>query len=508
MSIPYRHIEKITINQQSTLASARDLASCDGLLLLLPSQPSGVNWEKFAHGAFLAQRARQRRGARKDPSSWSSELPNPRGTQVYVVYCDAEQTPFQRLSTARDWAQRLLATKPSRLALLATPGPATQGGLQAVLLALLAASCPLPQQKRDPDPAPSLRRIDCYGVQTPLPLARLRAYIQGNHVARWLTALPGNRLGPAQYRRLIATLAKAHNWTLEFLDQRALRRRRAGAFLAVTQAGSPDSGIVQLKYRPRGHSKQPKLALVGKGISFDTGGVNLKSAKSMYGMHEDMAGSAVALGSLLALSQLKVDFAIDCWLALAENNIGPAAYKPNDVVTACDGSSIEIVHTDAEGRMVLADTLSLCAREKPDVIIDYATLTGSCVDALSTRYSGLFCNRDNLLPLLVAAGRESGERVWPFPLDSDYDEDLKSDCADIKQCTVGSEADHILAARFLARFVPASCAWVHLDLAAANHKGGLAHIPSDITGFGVGLTLQALLEAKLLAAAVGGTGSS
>lgn len=151
--------------------------------------------------------------------------------------------------------------------------------------------------------------------------------------------------------------------------------------------------------------------------------------------------------------------------------------------------------------MVLADTLALAARAKPDLIIDYATLTGSCVYALSTRYSGLFSNRQDLLAPMTAAGKASGERVWPFPMDTDFDDMLKSGIADIKQCTLDSEADHILAARFLNRFVPARCAWMHIDLSAGNHKGGLAHIASDITGFGVGLTLQALLEGTILTVA-------
>ncbi|MDX5410716.1 MAG: leucyl aminopeptidase family protein, partial [Thauera sp.] len=280
---------------------------------------------------------------------------------------------------------------------------------------------------------------------------------------------------------------------------------KAGAFLAVTQASErDDGGLLRLSYRPKGHAKKPGLALIGKGICFDTGGVNLKSAKSMHGMHEDMEGSAVALGTLLALSLLKVDFAVDCWLALAENHIGPQAYKPNDVVTASDGTRIEIVHTDAEGRMVLADALAIAARDKPALMLDYATLTGACVYALSTRYSGVFGNREELLALLTDTGRHCGERVWPFPMDADFDAALKSDIADIKQCTLDSEADHILAARFLNRFVPADVPWLHVDLSAGNHKGGLAHIPGDVTGFGVTLTVQALLEHGLLEAATRG----
>jgi leucyl aminopeptidase len=215
----------------------------------------------------------------------------------------------------------------------------------------------------------------------------------------------------------------------------------------------------------------------------------------MLDMHTDMEGSAVALGTLLALAELDVPFGIDAWLAITENCLAPDAYKPQDLVTALDGTTIQVIHTDAEGRMVLADTLALAAREHPAFIIDYATLTGSCVAALTERYSGVFSNRAAANELLKHAGAESGERVWPFPMDDDYDELLKSDVADIKQCAVENAGDHILGARFLSRFVPKTIPWVHVDLSAGSHKGGLAHVATDITGFGVRLTLELLLRA-------------
>ena len=143
--------------------------------------------------------------------------------------------------------------------------------------------------------------------------------------------------------------------------------------------------------------------------------------------------------------------------------------------------------------MVLADTLALVAKTKPALVIDYATLTGSCVGALGTRYSGVFTNRDALHAPLVAAGKASGERVWPFPLDADYDKALDSEVADIKQCSLDNDADHILASRFLGRFVGDATPWVHVDLSAGVAKGGLGAIASDCTGFGVRFTLEALL---------------
>src|SRR5690606_27357681 len=183
---------------------------------------------------------------------------------------------------------------------------------------------------------------------------------------------------------------------------------------------------------------------------------------------------------------------VEAWLAVTENTISPSAYRSQDIVTAANGTSIQVIHTDAEGRMILADALALASRDEPKLIIDYATLTGSCISALTQRYSGVFTNRTRGNALLLQAGAASGERVWPFPMDEDFDQLLRSDVADIKQCAVESHGDHVLAARFLSRFVPKSIPWVHIDLSAAEHKGGLAHVPTDTTGFGVRLTVELL----------------
>ena len=214
----------------------------------------------------------------------------------------------------------------------------------------------------------------------------------------------------------------------------------------------------------------------------------------MSGMHEDMNGSAVVLGILKAISDAKVKVKLDCWLAIAQNHIGPKAYKPNDVVCASDGTTIEVVHTDAEGRMVLADTLALASKEKPSLIIDYATLTGACMYSIGTSYSGVFTNKNKWHLNLIKAGEDSGERVWPFPLDEDFDQMLKSDIADIKQCSQESGVDHILASRFLQRFVKNNTPWIHIDLSSSSKKGGLAHIPTNTTGFGVRYTVNLLLN--------------
>jgi leucyl aminopeptidase len=212
----------------------------------------------------------------------------------------------------------------------------------------------------------------------------------------------------------------------------------------------------------------------------------------MLDMHTDMEGSAVAVGTLYALHMLRSRTPIDCWLAITENSIGPKAYKPQDLVKAFNGTTIQVIHTDAEGRMVLADTLALASARKPQAIIDYATLTGACVYALTERYSGAFTNRLESRDTIEAAGAASGERVWCFPMDGDYDTDIESSVADVMQCAVEGKGDHIIAARFLSRFVPKEIAWLHIDLSAGTRHGGLAHIGTEITGFGVRYTLDLL----------------
>jgi leucyl aminopeptidase len=182
---------------------------------------------------------------------------------------------------------------------------------------------------------------------------------------------------------------------------------------------------------------------------------------------------------------------VDAWLAIAQNHIGPRAYKQNDVVTALDGTTIEIVHTDAEGRMVLSDALTLAVRSKPDAILDFATLTGSMKTALGNRYCGIFSNREALIEVAVAAGRVTGERVHPFPMDADYDSALDSTIADVKQCSLEGQADHILAARLLQRFVK-EVPWLHMDLSASTCTGGLGASASEVTGFGVAWGLEML----------------
>ncbi|HSD96203.1 MAG TPA: leucyl aminopeptidase family protein [Sulfuricaulis sp.] len=486
------------IKQESRGLSADALDIHSNAIILLPRQSSAL--KTLPYGDEMAQRLKRADYKLDAAKPFVTDLPNRAGTRIALAGIDPMGSAFELLTLARRLVAAHGAHKPERIAVAChelKPKDAERA-VEALLAALLAAHFPMPDYKSKPDKPAKLREILIYGHAPAGGHARTIAEARGNNLARYLTALPPNELTPGNYRRRIEKLAREYGWKTEFLDIKKLKARGAGAFLAVAQGSpEPDAGILHLRYTPKKKSTKPALALVGKGICFDTGGTNLKPARHMHGMHEDMEGSAVALGTLLALTELKADFPVDCWLALAQNHIGPKAYKQNDVVKAANGKTIEIIHTDAEGRMVLADTLYFASQQKPKLIVDYATLTGACVGALSTRMSGTLTNREKLVPVLIDAGNASGERVWPFPLPKDYEDALKSDIADIKQCTLDSDADHILAATFLKKFLVNDPDWVHVDLSAGNHKGGLAHIPTDITGFGVRFSLNLLLDQKI-----------
>lgn len=439
----------------------------------------------------LLQRA-QRRG----DAFASSRAANTRATGLTAVSFDPGST-FANLGWAGKIVRECTRDKPRSLLVIAAglDPAAERAAAECLTAAAHAAAFALPTFKTGANAKPTVRleKLRLALTHAAPDLRALDAEALGNNLARWLTALPPNVLTAKSYRDAIERLAKPRGIECEYLGEGDLEKLGAGAFLAVARGNADrDAGIMRLRYRPADGEARASVALVGKGVIFDTGGTNLKPFAGMLDMHHDMMGSAVALGTLLALAQLRVPFGVDAWLAITENRMARNAYKPQDLVTAANGTTIQVIHTDAEGRMILADTLALAAREKPAAIIDYATLTGTCVVALTERYSGVFTNRANGNALLLDAGTRSGERVWPFPMDEDYDELLKSEIADIKQCRSENEGDHILGARFLSRFVPKSIPWVHLDLSAALHKGGLAHVPTDITGFGVRFSLELL----------------
>jgi leucyl aminopeptidase len=417
------------------------------------------------------------------------DLPN-EGIASFVILGDKLNT-FQRHSLLRKAIKPLLEEQPSDLVIyINSNSQFRESDACCAYYVATVNSAELPNRKKTNKYKPLLN-LSIYGFKANHDYDYVNARVAGNNLCRQLSITPPNELTPTLYREKIATLAKEHGWQHEEFDMPKLKEMDAGAFYAVGQGSNPqDAAIVHLSYTPNVAKKH--IALVGKGICFDTGGHNLKPAKYMHGMHEDMNGSAVVLGILLAASQHKLPIKLDCWLAIAQNHIGPLAYKQNDVVTALNGTTIEIIHTDAEGRMVLADTLTLASRERPDAILDFATLTGSMIAALGNRMSGVISNQPELASKAVFAGNLAGERIVAFPYDEDYESDLDSDIADIKQCSLEGDADHIHAARFLGKFIEHDIPWLHIDLSSASNKGGLGAVSSDTNGFGVGFGLEML----------------
>jgi leucyl aminopeptidase len=489
----------VAVRKRSARITDAILQRYPAALLLLPVAPNENSWARVPFGDLV--QALHRSKPRKSGDHYVLRVGSQAQTVLVIGVVGTATSSFEQLHAAGKAARAVLEFEAASVVIFSHElGAAShRAHVLAAIAALQAAAFTMPNFKSKPRRQVALTRIDVAGT-TPLDeLQTTLAGCAGNNLARWLTALPPNVLDAGSYRRALQDYARRFGLIFKFYGEPALKRLGAGAFLAVSQGNATrDAGIAYLGYRPRGSAAKSRganrgaISLVGKGICFDTGGTNLKPHKSMLDMHTDMEGSAVALGTLHALKTVGSAQPIDCWLAITENRIGSRAYKPQDVVRAANGTTIQVIHTDAEGRMVLADTLSLAARKKPRAIIDYATLTGACVYALTERYSGAFTNRLQLRASIEAAGSRSGERVWCFPMDSDYESDLESGIADVVQCAVEGKGDHILAALFLQRFVPKDIPWLHLDLAAGTRSGGLAQIRTDITGFGVRYTLELL----------------
>jgi len=489
-----------TLQQKKRPPTQKEVDEGENWVVLLPTTAPARISGKFPYYETLLARRSRVSDTPSDTDCHVMDLPNEMASRVSFACINSDISSFDLFTLAR---KLVAAHKPAEQQVLSVhvcgfTDKQRQRFTEAMVAAAAAAAAVMPDYKTGKKSSKKFNKMQIYGIVRPDSYKRTLAEAEGNTLSRYLSMLPSNYLTPGDYLKKLQVLCKENNWKLDFYDIPALRRKKAGAFLAVTQASAiKDAGIVCLRYNPPRVSRMNKLALVGKGICYDTGGANLKPAKYMYGMHEDMQGSAVALGTFLALTRLNVNYPVECWLALATNHIGPRAYKPNDVITASDGTTIEIVHTDAEGRMVLADTLIMASDRKPSLIIDFATLTGACVYSVGTGYSGVFTNREKFIKDLIENGKACGERVWPFPMDEDYETALKSDIADIKQCALEGNADHILAARFLKRFVKNDIPWIHMDLSSSRNKGGLGHIPTDTTGFGVRYTLNLLFSGKI-----------
>jgi len=315
-------------------------------------------------------------------------------------------------------------------------------------------------------------------------------------LARDLANRPGNDLTPEGMAIAAREMAEGlSGLRVTVLGKKELLKEKMGGVLAVSQGSAEEPRLVVLEHRP----KKPKksVVLVGKGVTFDSGGISIKPAKGMGDMKYDMAGAATVIGVMRAVAELELPIKVVGLVPSAENMPSGTAIKPGDIITTASGKTVEVDNTDAEGRLLLADALHYAARFNPDIVIDYATLTGACVVALGHEAAGLMSNDKDLSETLQKIGETVGERVWPLPVYDEYLSYLDSDWADMKNA--GDRwGGAVTAGVFLKQFIPEKAAWAHLDIAGVGymdtHHNGL---PKGATGFGVVLTttfLQDLLK--------------
>lgn len=321
----------------------------------------------------------------------------------------------------------------------------------------------------------------------------LEAVAEGVFLTRDLVSEPANILGPEEFAKECRKLEKA-GLTVKVLGEKEMAKLGMGAFLGVGQGSVRESQLVVMEYTG-GKSGDAPVAFVGKGVCFDSGGISIKPAGGMEDMKWDMGGAGVVTGLMKALAGRKAKVNAVGLIGLVENMPSGTAQRPGDVVTSMSGQTIEVINTDAEGRLVLCDVLTYAQKEyKPREIIDLATLTGAIIIALGSEHAGLFSNDDDLSVAITTAGMATGEKVWRLPLGDAYDKQIKSDIADMKNVG-GREAGSITAAQFLQRFVK-DTPWAHIDIAGVTwSKKDSPTVPKGGTAFGVRL-LNQLVETR------------
>jgi len=308
-------------------------------------------------------------------------------------------------------------------------------------------------------------------------------------MVRDLANLPANEAPPRVIAQHASAWAKKFGLSCSVLGPRELKKKGCRALLAVAQGSDHDARLITLKYRGRNPRLAPVI-LVGKTITFDTGGLSLKTAKGMEWMKYDKCGGMAVLAAMIAVARLRPNNPVIGILAAAENMPGGGATRPGDIVRSYSGKTIEILNTDAEGRLVLADALAIAAEYKPAAIVDLATLTGACIIALGHVLAGIMGNNATLIEELKIAGEATGDRVWPLPLLPDFDDCIRSDFADMKNIGDGS-AGSIIGGVFLKQFIPPNVPWAHLDIAGTAHlEKEKAYAASGATLFGTRLLVE------------------
>lgn len=316
---------------------------------------------------------------------------------------------------------------------------------------------------------------------------RACAIVVGAEEAKEWANRPGNHSTPSHLARAAQAMGKQPKFSCEVLGPKEVAKLGMGSFMAVAQGSTEPLRFIVLRYNGASKTQAP-VVLVGKGITFDSGGISLKPGAEMDEMKFDMSGAASVLGVFRALAQLKPNLNVVGLIAACENMPAGNALKPGDVITSMSGQTIEILNTDAEGRLILCDALTYAERFKPQAVVDIATLTGACVIALGGVRSGMYASRDDLADALTSAGEVAQDLCWRMPLDDEYGEGLKTHFADVAN-VAGRPGGSITAAKFLQRFAD-KYPWAHLDIAGTAWKGGAA---KGATGRPVGLLVEYLM---------------
>ncbi|MCC7441335.1 MAG: leucyl aminopeptidase family protein [Bdellovibrionales bacterium] len=319
---------------------------------------------------------------------------------------------------------------------------------------------------------------------------RVTATAESMFVTRDWSNEPANFGTPEFYSQQAMKIARAHGLKARVMKESECRREKMGLLLAVGQGSERESRVVIVEYSPKGAERGKSLVLVGKGVTFDTGGISIKPSAKMEDMKHDMSGAATVFGAILLASRLKVRNRVVAIMGFVENMPDGTAVLPSAVVAGRNGKTVEIINTDAEGRLVLADLLDYSKHFKPDAIVDVATLTGAVGYVLGNQACGLFANDDSLAEQLSELGERTGERMWHLPLFDGYLNTLRSEYADLKNCSASAEGGTATAAMFLKQFVPKDVAWAHLDIAYTAWD--LGHLPYHPKKGGSGAHVRAL----------------
>ena len=399
--------------------------------------------------------------------------------------------PDLRASAAHLWrASSHLESLTSFLPLVASSHLGAEVALQAVIEGLLLASYRFDELKGSPEEESKLRQITLIapdGVDGEGALAKAHAVASGISLARDLVNKPGGSLTAIDLADAAASAAS--DIEVEIWDRERLTKERCGGILGVNAGSTEEPRLVRMTWRPEGESKGT-IYFVGKGITFDTGGLNLKPFEGMKEMKIDMGGAAAVIGAMSAMAAHAPDVPVVGICCCTDNQPSPTATKPGDVLKIRNGKTVEVLNTDAEGRLVLADGLSIAEEESPDLVIDLATLTGACLVALGSQYAGLMGNNDQAIRTVESAASQAGERVWHLPLPSEYRKQLDSQVADLRNIGSGRFGGTLVAGLFLQEFI-GDTPWVHLDIAGpVTTEEVEAEFPRGATGFGVRTLLE------------------